>query len=218
MVLASAARRGELLQVGGRPQIGAGAGRAWRAVRVQNVVIDLGAVAFVGIGVVAGYWWAVSWLADAHGLGSARACVGLDLAGDRRARPRQMAVSSLSYSTGSRSKAEAGRASAETIGTGVCERPRRGGSGVGRGWTNGRQDRSAAVGQAPKPVSSTLNQPHRGFRPTDGATKTWSGRIVSAFLRPGAARRRQPAVPSRRHRRFCLKPVAAVHNSPSNWR
>ena len=30
----------------------------------------------------------------------------------------------------------------------------------------------------PKQVSSTLNQPHRGFRPTDGATKTWSGRIV----------------------------------------
>ncbi len=46
-VLASAARRGELLQVGGRPQIGAGAGRASRAVRVQNVIIDLGAVAFV---------------------------------------------------------------------------------------------------------------------------------------------------------------------------
>ena len=67
---------------------GAGAGRAWRAVRVQNVVIDLGAVAFVGIGVVVGYWWAVSWLANAHGLGSARAGVGLDLAGDRRARPR----------------------------------------------------------------------------------------------------------------------------------
>ena len=56
--------------------------------RVQNVVIDRGAVALVGIGVVVGYWWAVSWLADAHGLGSARACVGLDLAGDRRAHPR----------------------------------------------------------------------------------------------------------------------------------
>ena len=79
---------GIMAVLGGRPQIGAGAGKAWRAVRVQNVVIDLGAVAFVGIGVVVGYWWAVSWLADAHGLGSARACVGLDLAGDRRARPR----------------------------------------------------------------------------------------------------------------------------------
>ena len=65
--LLSAARRGELLQVGGRPQIGAGAGRAWRAVRVQNVVIDRGAVAFSDIGVVVGYWWAVSWLADASG-------------------------------------------------------------------------------------------------------------------------------------------------------
>jgi hypothetical protein len=39
--------------LGDRPQIGAG--RASRAVRVQNVVIDLGAVAFVGIGVVVGY-------------------------------------------------------------------------------------------------------------------------------------------------------------------
>jgi hypothetical protein len=38
--------------------------------------------------------------------------------------PRQMAVNTLSYSTGSRSKAEAGRASAKTIGSGVCERPR----------------------------------------------------------------------------------------------
>jgi hypothetical protein len=66
-VLSSAARRGELLQVGRRPQIGAGAGRAWRAARVLNVVIDRGAVAFVGIGVVVGYWWAVSWLADASG-------------------------------------------------------------------------------------------------------------------------------------------------------
>jgi hypothetical protein len=102
--------------------------------------------------------------------------------------PRQTAVNTLSYSTGSCSKAEAGRASAKTIGSGVCERPRRGGPGVGRGWTNRRQGRSAAVGQAPKSVSSTLNQPHRGFRPTDGATKTWSGRSVSALPRPGAAR------------------------------
>ena len=38
---------------------------------------------------------------------------------------RQTAVNALSCSTGSRSKAEAGRASAKTIGTGVCERPRR---------------------------------------------------------------------------------------------
>jgi hypothetical protein len=77
---------GIMAVLGDRPQIGAG--RAWRAVRVQNVVIDLGAVAFVGIGVVVGYWWAVSWPADAHGLGFGRACVGLDLGGDRRARPR----------------------------------------------------------------------------------------------------------------------------------
>ena len=76
---------GMMAVLGDRPQIGAG--RAWRAVRVQNVVIDLGAVAFVGIGVVVGYWWAVSWLVNAYGVGSARACVGLDLAGDRRARP-----------------------------------------------------------------------------------------------------------------------------------
>jgi hypothetical protein len=45
--------------------------------------------------------------------------------------PRQTAVSTLRYSTGSRSKAEAGRASAKTIGTGVCERPRRGGPRCG---------------------------------------------------------------------------------------
>ena len=44
--------------------------------------------------------------------------------------PRQTAVNTLSYSTGSRPKAEAGRASAKTIGTGVCERPRRGGPRV----------------------------------------------------------------------------------------
>jgi len=56
--------------------------------------------------------------------------------------PRHTAVNTLSYSTGSCPKAEAGRASAKTIGTGVCERPRRGGprvdqrsSGpVGGGW------------------------------------------------------------------------------------
>jgi hypothetical protein len=41
--------------------------------------------------------------------------------------PRQTAGNTLSYSTGSRPKAEAGRASAKTIGTGVCERPPRGG-------------------------------------------------------------------------------------------
>ena len=45
--------------------------------------------------------------------------------------PRQTAVNTLSYSTGSRPKAEAGRASAKTIGTGVCERPRRGGPRCG---------------------------------------------------------------------------------------
>jgi hypothetical protein len=39
--------------------------------------------------------------------------------------PRQTAVNTLSYSTESPSKAEAGRASAKTIGTGVCECPRR---------------------------------------------------------------------------------------------
>jgi membrane-associated phospholipid phosphatase len=63
---------------------GWGAGGACRGVRVQNVVIHLGAVAFVGIGVVVGYWWVVSWLANAHGVSSGRACVGLDLAVDRR--------------------------------------------------------------------------------------------------------------------------------------
>jgi adenylate cyclase len=31
---------GIMAVLGGRPQIGAGAGRAWRAVRVQNVVIE----------------------------------------------------------------------------------------------------------------------------------------------------------------------------------
>jgi len=125
--------------------------------------------------------------------------------------PRQTAVNTLSYSTGSRSKAEAGRASAKTIGTGVCERPRRGGPSVGRGWTNGRQGRSAAVGQAPKPVSSTLNQPHRGFRPTTGDQEVVGPHRV-CVTSP------RPAVPPRRHRRFRLKPVAAVHNSSSNWR
>jgi hypothetical protein len=60
--------------------------------------------------------------------------------------PRQTAVNTLSYSTGSRSKAEAGRASAKTIGTGVCECPRRTGprldqrsSGpVGSGWPSAK--------------------------------------------------------------------------------
>jgi hypothetical protein len=64
--------------------------------------------------------------------------------------PRQTAVNTLSYSTGSRPKAEAGRASAKTIGTGVCERPPRGGlrcgprldqrsSGpVGGGWRSAK--------------------------------------------------------------------------------
>ena len=60
---------GIMAVLGDRPQIGAG--RAWRAVRVQNVVIDLGAVAFVGIGVVVGYWWVVSWLAMPTALGVA---------------------------------------------------------------------------------------------------------------------------------------------------
>jgi hypothetical protein len=45
--------------------------------------------------------------------------------------PRQTAVNTLSCSTGSRPKAEAGRASAKTIGTGVCERPPRGGPRCG---------------------------------------------------------------------------------------
>jgi len=44
--------------------------------------------------------------------------------------PRQTAVKKLRNSTGSRSKSEAGRASAKTIGTGVCERPSRGGPRV----------------------------------------------------------------------------------------
>jgi hypothetical protein len=45
--------------------------------------------------------------------------------------PRQTAAKTLRYSTGSRSKAEAGRAPAKTIGTGVCERPRRTGARYG---------------------------------------------------------------------------------------
>jgi hypothetical protein len=64
--------------------------------------------------------------------------------------PRHTAVNTLSYSTGSRLKAEVGRASAKTIGTGVCERPPRGGprwgprldqlsSGpVGGGWRSAK--------------------------------------------------------------------------------
>ena len=45
--------------------------------------------------------------------------------------PSQTAVNTPSYSNTSRSKTEAGRASAKTIGTGVCERPRRGGPRCG---------------------------------------------------------------------------------------
>ena len=45
--------------------------------------------------------------------------------------PRQTAVNTLSHSTGSHPKAEARRASAKTIGTGVCERARRGGPRCG---------------------------------------------------------------------------------------
>jgi hypothetical protein len=41
------------------------------------------------------------------------------------------AVNTPSYSDRSRSKTEAGGASAKTIGTGVCERPRRGGPRCG---------------------------------------------------------------------------------------
>jgi len=41
--------------------------------------------------------------------------------------PRQTVVNKLRNSTGSRSKSEAGRASATAIGTGVGERPGRGG-------------------------------------------------------------------------------------------
>jgi hypothetical protein len=55
-VLSSAARRGEFLQVGGRPQLGAGAGRAWRAVRVQNVVIDRGPSRSWASELFVGYW------------------------------------------------------------------------------------------------------------------------------------------------------------------
>jgi hypothetical protein len=40
--------------------------------------------------------------------------------------PRQTVVNKLRCSTGSCCKSEASRASAKTIGTGVCERPRRG--------------------------------------------------------------------------------------------
>ena len=53
--------------------------------------------------------------------------------------PRRTAVNTLSYSTGSRSKSEAGRASASTIGTGVCECPRRTGPVAGCEATNARQ-------------------------------------------------------------------------------
>jgi hypothetical protein len=45
--------------------------------------------------------------------------------------PRQTAVNKLRNSTGSRSEPEAGRASARTIGTGVWERPSRGGPQCG---------------------------------------------------------------------------------------
>ena len=41
--------------------------------------------------------------------------------------PGHTAVNTPSYSDRSRSKTDADRASAKTIGTGVCERPRRGG-------------------------------------------------------------------------------------------
>jgi hypothetical protein len=44
---------------------------------------------------------------------------------------RQTAVNTLSYSAGSRSKAEADRVSAKTIGTGVCQCPRRTGPRCG---------------------------------------------------------------------------------------
>jgi hypothetical protein len=90
--------------------------------------------------------------------------------------PRQTAVNTLGYSTGSRPKAEAGRGSAKRSEPASANVHAAVGPGAGRGWTNGGQGRSAAVGQAPKQVSSTPN--HRGFRPTDGATKTWSGRIL----------------------------------------
>lgn len=45
--------------------------------------------------------------------------------------PRQTAVNTLSYSTGSRPKAGAGRGAAKAIGSGVCERPRHGGPRFG---------------------------------------------------------------------------------------
>jgi len=45
--------------------------------------------------------------------------------------PRQTAVDTLSYSTDLAPKLRSGRASAKTIGTGVCERPCRGGPRCG---------------------------------------------------------------------------------------
>ena len=89
---------------------------------------------------------------------------------------RQTAVNTLSCSTGSRPKAEADRASAKPIETGVCERPRRTGarrgprldqrsSGpVGGGWSTAK---TAFVDAKPTPSRF----------PADGANKTWSGRF-----------------------------------------
>ena len=70
---------------------------------------------------------------------------------------RQSAVNA-ELSAGSCSKAEAGRASAkgsEPASANVHVAP---GAAVGRGWTKRSSGRSAAVGRAPKQVSSTLNQ------------------------------------------------------------
>lgn len=74
--------------------------------------------------------------------------------------PTQTPVNAPSYSTGLRSQTEAGRASAKTIGTGVCERPSHGGPrcglrlkqwssrSVGGGW---QSVRTAFVDAEPTP-------------------------------------------------------------------
>jgi hypothetical protein len=95
--------------------------------------------------------------------------------------PRRTAVNTLSYSTGSRSKAEEGRVSAKTIATGICDVHAAPGPATGRGWTSGGQGRSAAVGRPPK-LSSTPNQPHRGPADRQGDQDVVGSHLVTTFV------------------------------------
>ncbi len=87
---------------------------------------------------------------------------------------RQTAVNTLSYSTRSRPRAEVGQSVGKNdrnqrLRTSTPRRaPVRASAGptVGGGWSSAKQ------------VSSTPNQPHRGFRPTAGSDQDGNDRDV----------------------------------------